>query len=68
MLPQLIKTIREKKAAEISPFMLLILILGTGLWSYYGTLLNDNPIIATNAFSCFLNILMLFFRFKYRER
>lgn len=68
MLPQILRTLREKKASEISPFMLIILIAGTGLWSYYGLLRHDTPIIATNLFSCFLNSLMLFFRIKYRNR
>ena len=65
MIPQLVKTIKEKSAEDISPFMVIILIIGTGTWSYYGVLKDDLPIIITNAFSCLVNSLMLFFKIKF---
>lgn len=65
MLPQLIKTIKEKKADNISPFMIIILILGTGLWNYYGFLKDDLPIIISNSFSCLVNCMMLFLKIRY---
>ncbi len=68
MLPQLIKMIKEKKAQDVSVVMLLVLIAGLGLWAYYGFLKKDMPIIATNTFSVLLNILVLTFKIKYRNR
>ena len=65
MMPQLIKTIREKKADEISPVMLLILMAGLAGWIWYGTIKNDWPIILTNSFSLLLNSTMLGLRWKY---
>ena len=41
MLPQLIKTYREKKAEEVSLVMLLVLIGGICLWIWYGLKKND---------------------------
>ena len=67
MLPQLIKTIKEKKAEEISELMLVVLIAGVSLWIWYGILKKDLPIIATNAISLTVNLLMIFFRVKYRN-
>ncbi len=67
MIPQLIKTIKEKNAENISPFMVIILILGTGTWSYYGVLKDDLPIIITNGFSCLVNSVMLFFKIKFTK-
>ena len=67
MIPQVVKTIKEKNAENISPFMVIILILGTGTWSYYGTLKDDMPIIVTNAFSCLVNCLMLFCKIKFNK-
>lgn len=67
LLPQLIKTIKEKKAEEISIGMLLLLMAGISLWIYYGFMRDDLPIMATNAFSLLLNISMLFLRFKYNR-
>lgn len=65
LLPQLIKTVKEKKADEISMGMLVILLAGISLWIVYGIKKNDFPIIATNAFSLLLNIIMMVLRFKY---
>lgn len=65
LLPQLIKTIKEKKAEDISKGMLFILMVGVGTWVVYGVLREDMPIILTNSFSMLLNIIMLFLRFKY---
>jgi len=69
MMPQLIKTIREKKADEISPIMLLLLLTGLGLWVLYGWNREDWPLILTNSFSFLLNSTMLILRLKYgRQR
>ena len=67
MIPQLIKTIKEKNAENISPFIVIILILGTGTWSYYGVLKDELPIIITNGFSCLVNSVMLFFKVKFSK-
>ena len=48
--------------------MLIILLLGLGLWTAYGFLKKDWPIIVTNAFSFLLNLVLMFFRYKYREK
>jgi MtN3 and saliva related transmembrane protein len=68
LLPQLIKTIKLKKAEEVSPFMFIILLLGTGLWTYYGVLREDFPIIVTNSFSFSLNVIMLILKVKFTDK
>lgn len=67
LLPQLIKTIREKKAEDISKLMLFILMTGVATWVVYGILRNDLPIIITNSFSLLLNICMVILRLKYNR-
>ncbi|MBC7916054.1 MAG: SemiSWEET transporter [Pyrinomonadaceae bacterium] len=67
MIPQVVKTIKEKNAENISPFMVIILILGTGIWAYYGFLKDDLPLIITNIFSCFVNTVMLFCKVKFSK-
>ena len=67
VIPQLITTIKQKKASEVSTFMFLVLLVGNGLWVYYGVDKEDIPIISTNIFSLLLNIAMLFLKFKYRK-
>jgi len=66
-LPQLIKMIREKKATDISIWMLLILMAGLALWSVYGYLQKDWPIMITNAFSFFINLLVTFLRYFFKK-
>lgn len=68
LLPQLIKTIKLRKAEDVSPFMFILLLGGTGLWAYYGILREDFPIIATNAFSFSLNIVMLVLKIKFSDK
>ena len=67
LLPQLIKIIREKKAEDISYFMLIILVLGLGTWIWYGALREDLPIILTNSFSLLINTLVIIFTIRYKE-
>lgn len=68
MIPQLIKTFKEKKAHELSLLMIIVLMAGIGGWIWYGVLRNDLPIIFTNCFSFLLNAVLLFFRFKYDDK
>lgn len=67
MVPQVIKMFQEKKASQVSIFMLLILVTGLALWTWYGFLKEDWPIIVTNSFSLIINGLMIFLRYKYRN-
>ena len=68
MLPQLIKILREKKAEGVSGWMLLVLLTGLSLWVVYGCMKQDWPIILTNGFSVLLNLVLAFFRHKYKDR
>jgi MtN3 and saliva related transmembrane protein len=68
MLPQLIKIIKEKKAQEVSLLMLVVLLVGVGLWAVYGFIKNDIPIIATNCFSVLVNFITLIYRIRYRDQ
>jgi len=67
-LPQVIKTIRTKDVQQISPLMFLILLAGNILWSIYGFMLQDLPIIFTNAFSASLDVIMLVLKIRYRNK
>jgi MtN3 and saliva related transmembrane protein len=67
LIPQLVKTIKEKEAEDISIWMLLVLLSGIILWIIYGIKREDFPIIATNSFSLLLNIIMIIARIKYKK-
>jgi len=68
VIPQLVTTIKKKKAEQVSLGMFLVLMFGNGLWVYYGISKADIPIIATNVLSICLNLVMLFLKFKYNRR
>ena len=67
LVPQLVKTIKEKKAQDVSVFMFIVLLAGNGLWIYYGLEKEDIAIITTNMLSIGLNIAMLICKFKYKD-
>jgi MtN3 and saliva related transmembrane protein len=68
LIPQLIKIIKEKKADDISYFMLFFLLSGLGGWIFYGILKNDLPLIITNSFSFIANLLIIGFAIKYKGK
>ncbi|MDB5206194.1 MAG: hypothetical protein JWR72_1269 [Flavisolibacter sp.] len=68
LLPQLIKTVKEKKADDISKVMLFVLMIGVATWIVYGVMRDDLPIIITNSFSLLLNISMIILRIKYNRK
>lgn len=67
VIPQLVKTIKKKKAADVSWIMFIVLVLGNSLWIYYGCAKSDVPILSTNIFSLVLNLAMLFCKWKYKK-
>lgn len=67
LIPQLTKVIKEKKAENVSLWMLLVLFIGLGLWVYYGILKKDLIIIISNAFSFIINLLLAIFAIKYKK-
>ena len=67
LLPQVIKTIKKKKADDVSVGMLVLLFIGLSFWIWYGWLRKDWPILMTNSFSLFANSVLLFLRWKYKN-
>ncbi len=60
-LPQVIKTLKSKKANDISLLMYAILTIGLFLWLVYGIALRDIPLILANgvSFSLAMSVLLL---------
>src|SRR5215211_3188420 len=67
MIPQVVKTLKEKKAEDVSLVMLVVLLSGIILWIIYGIKRDDMPIIATNSFSLLVNVTMIVLRIKYHK-
>jgi MtN3 and saliva related transmembrane protein len=67
LIPQVVKTWKEKKAEDVSLLMLVILLTGIVLWIVYGIKREDLPIIATNSVSFLVNSIMIVLRIKFRK-
>lgn len=68
LLPQLAKLVKEKRPENISLGMVSILMVGLGLWVYYGFLKNDWIIIISNLFSWLVNLTIIILTVKYKNR
>lgn len=68
MLPQLIKVVREKEVENLSWGMIVVLLSGVLLWVVYGVMKNELPIIVSNAFSVLVNLTLLIYYFKYKDK
>ncbi|SEL78954.1 SemiSWEET family sugar transporter [Parapedobacter koreensis] len=67
IIPQIITTIKRKKAKDVSVFMFVVLSTGNSLWIYYGVEKSDMPIIATNILALSLNVVMIVLKYNYRK-
>lgn len=67
IIPQIVKTLKKKKAQEVSIFMFIVLMTGNGLWVYYEVVKSDIAIISTNIFALSLNIIMIVLKYRYRK-
>ena len=65
-LPQVIKTWRSRSAGDISFSMLIMFLVGLCLWLLYGIYLQALPVIISNFVTILLNLVILWFKLKYK--
>ncbi|MBB6002853.1 SemiSWEET transporter [Arcicella rosea] len=65
--PQVIQIYKTKSAKDISLAMFLLFTLGVTFWLVYGISTKAVPVIAANATTLMLSLLILFFKYKYRK-
>ena len=58
-LPQLIKTLKTKKADDVSLTTLIMFIIGVLSWIIYGYEISSKPILIANLITLILNLLIL---------
>ena len=66
-LPQLIKTLKTKKADDVSLLTLIMFICGVGSWIIYGYLISSSPILIANVVTLLLNFFILFSKIYYAK-
>ena len=64
-LPQLIKTLKTKKAEDVSLVTLIMFICGVGCWIIYGYKISSIPILIANIITLILNLFILISKIYY---
>ncbi len=67
-LPQLVKTLKTKKADDVSSLTLLMFICGVGSWIIYGYKISSSPILVANIITLILNLLILISKTYYSKK
>ncbi len=65
MLPQVVRTIKIKKAGDVSLAMLICYVINCSLWLVYGVLIYSWPVIVCNIIALAISVLQLILKFKY---
>jgi len=66
-LPQLIKTLKTKKADDVSLITLIMFITGVLFWIIYGYRISSLPIMLANVITLTLNSLILVSKIYYSK-
>ena len=64
-LPQLIKTLKTKKAEDVSLVTLIMFIFGVMSWIIYGYKISSLPILIANLITLILNLFILISKIYY---
>ena len=67
-LPQLIKTLKTKKADDVSLLTLIMFLCGVGSWIIYGYEISSFPILLANIITFLLNFLILISKIYYGRK
>tara|TARA_Y100001978_G_scaffold136048_1_gene121598 strand:+ start:908 stop:1174 length:267 start_codon:yes stop_codon:yes gene_type:complete len=66
-LPQLIKTLKTKKAEDVSLLTLIMFLIGVLSWIIYGYKISSTPILIANIITFILNFLILIFKISFSK-
>ena len=67
-LPQLIKTLKTKKAEDVSLITLIMFLTGVLSWIIYGYKISSTPILFANLITFILNLLILIFKITFSKK
>ena len=67
-IPQLIKTLKTKKAEDVSLTTLIMFLTGVAAWIIYGIQISSKPILIANIITFLLNFLILVFKLIYSKK
>jgi MtN3 and saliva related transmembrane protein len=64
--PQVLKVHKSKQARDISLLTFSMIVIASVLWTIYGAILGDMPIIATNVIIFFMAASVVVMKLKYK--
>ena len=67
-LPQLIKTLKTRKAEDVSLITLIMFLTGVLSWIIYGYKISSTPILIANIITFILNLLILIFKISFSKK
>ena len=67
-LPQLVKTLKTKKADDVSLLTLIMFITGVLSWIIYGYKIESFPILIANLITFLLNLMILISKIYYSKK
>ena len=67
-IPQLMKTLKTKKAEDVSLTTLIMFLTGVASWIIYGIQISSKPILIANIITFLLNLLILIFKLIYSKK
>ena len=66
-LPQLLKTLKTKKAEDVSLITLIMFLTGVLSWIIYGYKISSTPILIANIITFILNLFILIFKIAFSK-
>ena len=67
-IPQVYKTWQSRSVEDLSLNMMLIVFTSTVVWLVYAFALDLWPVIVANSVICFLSLLLIYFKFRFRKQ
>lgn len=67
-LPQVIKSLRTRCLEDINLLFLVMLIAGLVLWTVYGVMLRQWPLIVANVVTLALNLVLLVLKLRSKKK
>ena len=68
LFPQIHQAYTTKKVNDLSGSMVIILLIASLLWTIYGYLISDLPLILTNFILLVSSTYLLYIKYKYNAR
>ena len=66
-MPQVWQAYKTKSVGDLSIYMILIVVLSTIIWLYYGISTGSGPVIAANAIVMLLSLILLYFKLTFKK-